>query len=384
MISQFFILSSKGDPLIYKDFRGDSGGRDVAELFYRKLTGLPGDESPVVMHHDGRHFIHIRHSGLYLVVTTSENVSPFSLLELLSRLATLLGDYCGSLGEGTISRNVALVYELLDEVLTTSTEMLRNFIQTEAVVSKPFSLFDLSSVGLVSRGKEEEMRIGLTEEFCVGKSELRGYGPGIRVDEVSFHSSVNLDEFESHRILRLQPPQGELTVMRYQLSDDLPSPLPFRLFPSVQWDRGSGRLQVYLKLRCDLPSKSQALNVRLHLPLPRGVVSLSQELSSPEQKAELVEGALRWDLPRVQGGSQLSGLFQMDVPGPPGPPSHGLSTSAPPLGLGPASLSFELPRHTCSGLQVRFLRLAFRPCGNANPHKWVRHLSHSDAYVIRI
>ncbi|XP_014989917.1 AP-4 complex subunit mu-1 isoform X11 [Macaca mulatta] len=375
MISQFFILSSKGDPLIYKDFRGDSGGRDVAELFYRKLTGLPGDESPVVMvttggrrHHDGRHFIHIRHSSLYLVVTTSENVSPFSLLELLSRLATLLGDYCGSLGEGTISRNVALVYELLDEVLGS---LLKVDVQGE-IRLKSF----------LPSGSE--MRIGLTEEFCVGKSELRGYGPGIRVDEVSFHSSVNLDEFESHRILRLQPPQGELTVMRYQLSDDLPSPLPFRLFPSVQWDRGSGRLQVYLKLRCDLPSKSQALNVRLHLPLPRGVVSLSQELSSPEQKAELAEGALRWDLPRVQGGSQLSGLFQMDVPGPPGPPSHGLSTSAPPLGLGPASLSFELPRHTCSGLQVRFLRLAFRPCGNANPHKWVRHLSHSDAYVIRI
>uniref|UniRef100_A0ABI7W874 AP-4 complex subunit mu-1 n=1 Tax=Felis catus TaxID=9685 RepID=A0ABI7W874_FELCA len=497
MISQFFILSSKGDPLIYKDFRGDSGGRDVAELFYRKLTGLPGDESPVVMHHDDRHFIHIRHSGLYLVATTSENISPFSLLELLSRLATLLGDYCGSLGEGTISRNVALVYELLDEVLvrakhlphctpfladmhcgweaksihfhpfppltshrlsflcpqdygyvqTTSTEMLRNFIQTEAVVSKPFSLFDLSSVGLFGAETQQskvapssaasrpvlssrsdqsqknevfldvverlsvliasngsllkvdvqgeirlksflpsgsEMRIGLTEEFCVGKSELRGYGPGIRVDEVSFHSSVLLEEFESHRILRLQPPQGELTVMRYQLSDDLPSPLPFRLFPSVQWDRGSGRLQVYLKLRCDLPPKSQALNVRLHLPLPRGVISLSQELSGPEQKAELGDGALHWDLPRVQGGSQLSGLFQMDVPGLPGPSGQGPSTMAPPLGLGPASLSFELPRHTCSGLQVRFLRLAFRPCGNANPHKWVRHLSHSDAYVIRI
>ena len=74
---------------------------------------------------------------------------------------------------------------------------------------------------------------------------------------------------------------------------------------------------------------------------------------------------------------------QMDVPGIPGPPGPGPSGAAP-LGLGPASLSFELPRHTCSGLQVRFLRLPFRPCGNANPHKWVRHLSHSDAYVIRI
>ncbi|EGW05039.1 AP-4 complex subunit mu-1 [Cricetulus griseus] len=321
--------------------------------------------------------------------------------------------------------------------------MLRNFIQTQAVVSKPFSLFDLSSVGLFGAETQQnrvapssaasrpvlssrydqsqknevfldvverlsvliaangsllkvdvqgeirlksflpsgsEMYIGLTEEFCVGKSELRGYGPGIRVDEVSFHSSVNLDEFESHRILHLQPPQGELTVMRYQLSDDLPSPLPFRLFPSVQWDRGSGRLQIYLKLRCDLPPKSQALNIRLHLPLPRGVVSLSQELSSPDQKAELGEGALHWDLPRVQGGSQLSGLFQMDVPGSQGPSSHGPS----PLGLGPASLSFELPRHTCSGLQVRFLRLSFSACGSANPHKWVRHLSHSNAYVIRI
>lgn len=133
-----------------------------------------------------------------------------------------------------------------------------------------------------------EICIGLTEEFCVGKSELRGYGPGIRVDEVSFHSSVNRDEFESHWILHLQPPQGE----------------------------------VYLKLRCDLPPKSQALNIRLHLPLPRGVVSMSQELSSPDQKAELGEGALHWDLPRVQGGSQLSGLFQVCFVDPHTPLQH--------------------------------------------------------------
>lgn len=47
--------------------------------------------------------------------------TPFFFL----RLATLLGDYCGSLGEGTISRNVALVYELLDEVLVRFKDVLR-------------------------------------------------------------------------------------------------------------------------------------------------------------------------------------------------------------------------------------------------------------------
>nr|KAF6439730.1 adaptor related protein complex 4 subunit mu 1 [Rousettus aegyptiacus] len=313
MISQFFILSSKGDPLIYKDFRGDSGGRDVAELFYRKLTGLPGEESPVVMHHDDRHFIHIRHSSLYLVATTSENISPFSLFDLSS-----VGLFGAETQQGKVAPSSAASRPVLssrsdqsqkNEVFLDIVERLSVLIASNGSLLKVDVQGEIRLKSFLPSGCE--MRIGLTEEFCVGKSELRGYGPGIRVDEVSFHSSVHLDEFESHRILRLQPPQGELTVMRYQLSDDLSSPLPFRLFPSVQWDRGSGKLQVYLKLRCDLPPKSQALNVRLHLPLPRGVVSLSQELSSPEQKVELREGALHWDLPRVQGGSQLSGLFQV-------------------------------------------------------------------------
>lgn len=35
-------------------------------------------------------------------------------------------------------------------IQTTSTDILKNFIQTEAVSSKPFSLFDLSNVGLVN------------------------------------------------------------------------------------------------------------------------------------------------------------------------------------------------------------------------------------------
>lgn len=141
-----------------------------------------------------------------------------------------------------------------------------------------------------------EMRIGLTEEFCVGKSELRGEeNKGLPLPIVSHTGSaesfvhlqvtdrgsawtkshftaqcswMNLSLTESfacsHRRARsgslgegagtvLFLPQrrrkltafcplcSQLTVMRYQLSDDLPSPLPFRLFPSVQWDRGSGR-----------------------------------------------------------------------------------------------------------------------------------------------
>uniref|UniRef100_A0A8C8RPU1 MHD domain-containing protein n=1 Tax=Pelusios castaneus TaxID=367368 RepID=A0A8C8RPU1_9SAUR len=219
-----------------------------------------------------------------------------------------------------------------------------------------------------------EMRIGLTEEFCVGKAELRGYGTAVRVDECAFHSSVKLDEFESCRILKVNPTQGELLVMQYQLSDDIPSALPFHLFPTVQRDP-AGRLAVYLKLRCDLSPKSQALNVRVELPVPKGVVSLSQELSSPEQTAELQPNtkSVCWVIPRVQGGSQLSALFKLEVPG--------LSSSSL-LEVGPVNMAFELPMHTCSGLQIRFLRFTAPQAGL--PHRWVRYVTHSDSYVIRL
>ncbi|CAL8276922.1 unnamed protein product [Arctogadus glacialis] len=442
MISQIFILSSKGDHLIYKDFRGEAG-KDAVTAFYEKVTALTGDQPPVVMSHKELHFVHIRQGGLYWVVTTTADSSPFTLVEFLNRLTTLIKDYCGSLSEKSVRMNFALIYELLDEVVdngyiqTTSTDILKNFIQTEAVTSKPFSLFDLSNVGLFGAetqqskvapsaaatrpimssrgdqgGKSEifvdvvermsvvigsngvlmkvdvegeirvkcympsclEMRIGLNEEFSIGKSQLRGYGAAVRVDECSFHQAVKLDEFDQHRILKVCPSQGEHVVMQYLLSDELPSAPPFRLFPTIERDNG-GRLLMYLKLRCDLPPKSSAINVSVTVPVPKGSLSLSQELSSPDQKAELrpETRAVHWDIPRFPGGAQLSALFKLEVPG---------LSSASMMEVGPVGLSFELPKYTCTGLQIRFLRLT--PVQPGSSQRWVRYVTHSDSYTIRI
>ncbi|XP_076025330.1 AP-4 complex subunit mu-1 isoform X2 [Genypterus blacodes] len=442
MISQLFILSSKGDHLIYKDFRGETGS-DVVSVFYEKVTALSGDQPPVVMSYKDLHFVHVRLGGLYWVATTTASSSPFTVIEFLNRLTSLIKDYCGGLSEASVQMNFALIYELLDEVVdhgyiqTTSSDILKNFIQTEAVSSRPFSLFDLSNIGLFgaetqqskvapssaasrpiqsSRGEQggtseifvdviermcvtignnglvmkaevegeirvkcfmsscSEMRIGLNEELSIGKSQLRGYGAAVRVDECSFHPAVRLEEFDSHRILRLCPSQGEQTVMQYQLSDGLPSAPPFRLFPSIERDNG-GRLLMYLKLRCDLPPKSAAISVCVTLPVPKGSLSLSQELSSPDQSAELKvqSRAVIWNIPRFTGGTQLSALFKVEVP---------CLSSASMLEVGPVGLSFELPKFTATGLQIRFLRLS--PVQPGPSQRWVRYVTHSDSYTIRI
>ncbi|KAM6911485.1 AP-4 complex subunit mu-1 [Lycodopsis pacificus] len=441
MISQVFILSSQGDHLIYKDFRGEAGS-DVVGVFYEKVTALTGDQPPVVLTLRDLHFIHVRQGGLYWVATATADSSPFTVIEFLNRFSALVKDYCGSLSEKSVQMNFALIYELLDEVVdygyiqTTSSDVLKNFIQTEAVSSRPFSLFDLSNVGLfgaetqqnkvapssaatrpiqTSReqgGRSEifvdviermsvvigsngvlmkadvegeikvkcymtscsEMRIGLNEEFSIGKSQIRGYGAAVRVDECSFHQAVRLDEFDGNRILRLCPSQGEQTVMQYQLSDHLPSAPPFRLFPTIERDSG-GRLLMYLKLRCDLPPKSAAINVCATIPVPKGSVSLSQELSSPDQSSELKlqNRAIDWTIPRFPGGTQLSALFKLEV--------SGLSPSSM-LEVGPVGLVFELPQITVTGLQIRFLRLS--PVQPGPSQRWVRYVTHSDSYIIRL
>ncbi|XP_070798027.1 AP-4 complex subunit mu-1 isoform X3 [Pituophis catenifer annectens] len=442
MLRQLFVLSSKGDRLLYKDFRGD-GSADLVETFARRIAALPADQAPVFMEAGpGLHFAHVRHAGLYFVGILRPDASPFVVVEFLSRLVALLRDYCGRLDEKTVGLNFALISEVLDELLdygyiqTTAPDVLKSFIQMDPVLSQPFSLFDLSTVGLFGadtqqsrvapscaaarpilslRGEQgtpmktdiqgeirlksffpgcSEMRIGLPEEFCVGKTELRGYGTAVRVDECSFHSSVKLDEFESSRILRVSPSQGEvdlslksaqkassaklffeqLTLMQYQLADDIPAALPFHLFPTIKHS-SCGRVQIYLKLRCDLFPKSHAVNLHIHLPVPKTTLSFSQELSSPEQTAILqpTTKSIEWIVPRMQGGSQLSAVFKLEVPG---------LTQAGLRELGPVNLSFEMPAHTCSGLQIRFLR--FTGPEPTLPHRWVRYVTHSESYVIRL
>ncbi|XP_042317792.1 AP-4 complex subunit mu-1 isoform X3 [Sceloporus undulatus] len=419
-------------------------GPALEEAFFRGVAVLAPDQAPVFFAGGaGVHFTHVRHAGLFFAGALRPGASPFAAVEFLNRLAALTRDSCGSLEQKALALNAPLLHELLDEMMdygyvqTMAPELLRNFVQMEPVLGQRFSLLDLSTVGLFGadtqqskvapssaaarpslslRGEQgsrpeifldvverltviiaangtpmkadiqgeirlksffpgcSEMRVGLTEEFCVGKMELRGYGMAIHVDECSFHSSVKLDEFERSRILRVNLSQGEVTLMQYQLANGSPMTLPFHLFPTVSHEPGS-RVQVYLKLRCHLPPKSHAVNVRVHLPVPKAVLSLSQELSSPEQTATLqaTTKSIEWVVPRIQGGSQLSALFKLEVPG---------LSRAGLLELGPINVSFEVPSYTSSGLQIRFLRFV-----GPQPsllHRWVRYVTHSESYVIRL
>lgn len=144
MISQFFILSPRGDVIIRREFLGNVP-RTSAEVFFRNSKFWKGgqEEAPPVFHVDGVTYLHLREGGLQIVATTRDNVSPSFVLEFLRRMCTIIKDYCGLMTEEAVRKNFPLIYELLDEVMdygvpqSTNTEALKTFVLNEPVVVAP-------------------------------------------------------------------------------------------------------------------------------------------------------------------------------------------------------------------------------------------------------
>lgn len=199
-ISTFSILSARGDTIISREFRDDTGSvHRAAETFFRIARfGLGKDkqdgegdeghlanddereEAPPVFELDGVSYISTKTSGLYFLCTTRFNVSPNMILELLSRLAKSFRDFCGVLTEESIRKNFVLVYELLDEIIDyglpqqTSTEVLKQFVWNEPVaVSASAASFKVPTLSSSGKGR-------VAPSSSVNKSVLstgsRGFG----------------------------------------------------------------------------------------------------------------------------------------------------------------------------------------------------------------
>eukprot|EP00483_Globobulimina_turgida_P006098 UN06108 len=134
-LSQFFILTQRGNPIIRKEFRGDLP-MTTTETFYRNVKFFNGEQqaAPPIFLNDGITYLYVKNNGLYFVATTKHCISPSFIMELLTKIIKIFNDYLGILTEKTIKQNFILLYELLDEVLdfgyvqSISTELLKEFV----------------------------------------------------------------------------------------------------------------------------------------------------------------------------------------------------------------------------------------------------------------
>lgn len=116
MLSQFFVLSPRGDTIINKQMRSDIS-KGSSEDFYHAVKFWKGGDPPPVFQLEDVTFAFVKRSNLYFVASTKFNVSPATTIEVLQRIVGVCKDYCGILSEEAIRKNFVLIYELLDEMM---------------------------------------------------------------------------------------------------------------------------------------------------------------------------------------------------------------------------------------------------------------------------
>lgn len=488
MISQFHVISPRGDCIITRDFRRISQP-GTADKFFRWVNATEYDETPHFQI-DGLHYISLNKSGIHFVFTTESLVSPIWAFDLLTKLVKVLKDFCGVLSEESMRRNFILIYELIDEVIdsglpqSTSPEVLKLSVFADAVdmssqptsiLLKPMSIIpqlrgvsaaaptipssaNQRPIGMVSSAASSRngsliiggvalpgnLRIpGLTQDIATvsrneifvdilerisvvvsvedssrvvssyidGAIQMKSYlsgNPPLRVclnedlvisgegvsnqysssssailDDVIFHESADLSEFESNRVLNLIPPDGEFCLMNYRIST-VPK-LPFRLYPTVDII-SNDRVDVQIAIRADLPEQNYGSNMVLSLPLPEGSIrSVSCDAvgvapTGWSSEHLVTENRVVWTIKKLQGGSEMVCRARINL-------------SSPVLTkkcFSPISLHFEVPMYSMSNLQVRYLRISEggrfggSPSADAGPQRWVRYVAQSQSYLYRL
>lgn len=434
-ISNFFILSLRGDSIIYRDFRRDIK-KGINEVFFRHVNCYEEEEAPPVFNVEGVNFIFCRKNDLYFCFTTLDNPSASYYLEIMDRLMKVIKDHCGVLSEESIRKNFVLIYEIIDEMIDfgipqlSSTQEIKPLVFTEPIlISSQKKAIDINTgvlksnntkssdatvvpiTQIDSKGSNElfldlfekisclfnsngnlinssidgfiqmksylknrpELKLVLSEEIVVGKQT--SYSSGIQIDDCNFHQCVNTKDFLTQKTLFITPPDGEFIAMNYRITTDFAPPFKFYTYT----EESPYKLEIKIRIQSNFSEKFSASNTIVKFNVPKTTQNVYFELPNKKMghKAEYAssENCCYWKINKFQGGSEFTFVTKITV-------SNSKSEEVR-RELGPISLQFEIPTYNLSKIQVKELKILTND-KNYKALKWVRIVTQANSYVARI
>lgn len=429
-ISQIFILSRRGDSIIYRDFRVDM--KKSNDVFFRNVNFFEQEDvAPPIFNVDGINFIYIRTEDLYIAIATLDNAPPNYYLEVMSRLLVVIKDHIGELTEEAIRKNFVLVYEIIDEMIDfgypqlLDTEQVKQFVYTEPqvdlknvntvreflnpniksndstkqsiavdktkneiyvdVIEKITCLFSGNGT-IISSGidgcikmksylkKSPELKVTLNDEFNFagtsyggGKMEIYGY---------NFCREARAKNFEKDRVIDIIPPEGEFTLMNYRINSEF-SP-PFKIYTIIE--EKDYVLDMRIKLLANFVSDLYAGNITLSFNTPLDVQSIYFELSDKAKKNQKTDFDYNqrkcyWIITKMTGGSEQILNIKFTL--------QNKNTSESRKKLGPIVMTFEIPNHSVSNLKIKEINI-YSNDPKYDAKKWIRVYTLAKSYVSRI
>jgi AP-2 complex subunit mu-1 len=371
---------------------------------------------------------------MFLVAATRANPNCFAILEFLFQKIRILKSYLGAkFDDDSLKSNFTLVYELFDETMdygfaqNCAIDVLKLYIQMgeatffsatgpsqttgSALTSQITGAIDwrregiryrknevfidvfetcsllMSAAGKLLRAEVQgkvmmkaqltgmpECKFGLNDRLIMEKETSADDAQarkamGVEIDDCTFHRCVRLGKFDAERTITFIPPDGEFELMRYRVTE---SSQPFKLIPTIN-EEGKNKMIVHLKLHADFQDDKKATNVCIKIPMPPTAASAKTNVTKGRARYEPGSSALVWRIANLPGGSEISLSAEVSL-------INATKTKAwvkPPI-----TMDFQIAMHTCSGVQVRFLKVYEK--SGYQTSRWVKYLSQAGDYEMRL
>jgi len=435
-------LGSGGNKLSADPLSGGSGEGSEA-----KESKKFGDAPPVFVMPDGYSYMHVKRNGLIFGCATEKNISPVVVIELLSKIAKVFKDYCGTLSEESIRKNFILLYELLDELLdygypqVTQTENLKAFVYNEPIVvtavadtgkminpktasasavHKPV----ISSVDAdgkktsLSVNQKNEIFVDILERLSVlfssngyvlnstidGCIQMKSYlagNPQLRLalnedlivgrngGSTSYSSGVTVDDINFNDCVNLSEWEHGRTLSFYPPDGEF-IVLNYRMTGEFKTP-----FRIFPSIDEVEPNKLEiAVHIRAEIPDNHFGANVSIEVPLPHSTTAATcsvvstPGATGVNAEYVSHDKKLLWTLKK-FPGCTEQTMRAKITLSGPCTsqvrreIGPINMSYEIPMYNVSSLQVRYLRIAENMPGYT-PYRWVRYVTQSNSYVCRL
>jgi len=428
LIKHFFCVNARGSPVALRSFLTEPT-QSVIETFYSRVS--QDNPPPPVFRADNLSFCYIVFNSLYFGLATEDVMAPSLLLELLHRIASVIGDYAGQCSEMSMQKNLALVYEIIDEVLSfgcpqatdpsSLLHLVHNKVQYSPGLLKEIDVLGVFSVRQFDRplaltnqqrdkGSNEiffilnerlEMSLdagnqavrtlitgtGTIRSFLQGNpSVLIQFDPQMSVasrgmalytlpyDDISFAPYVQTQGFDADRSITFAPPEGQSTLFHYRCSRTV-NP-PFRLAPVFE-KKEAKVVVVRIAVTATFPAEAEATDVVVTFQCPVEISSASCEL--PPSLADAQSGeydararVVRWKIPEFKGLQEYSARFRFMF-------DAGIPCAAEGL-LGPVSMDFTIKGLLTSGMSIK--NYIVSTSGTPSPpRRWVKEITTSGCYT---
>jgi AP-1 complex subunit mu len=422
-ISAIYFLDKKGRPIIFRNYRGEVN-QDISSNFQKKVLELEENNMKPLFTINDVHYCWIRHKNIYLVAVSKRNPDICMIFFFLHRLVDLLIGYFNELEEESIRDNFVLIYELLDEVVdhgypqNTDAKLLKEYIKTSSYrlafrkkvstevmnneisrapgiryqVNQAFVDVTERVSSLISHKGEmlrsdiigqitmrtmlsgmPLLKLGLNDKSYFDISGKKSSGKTVEMDDFKFHNCVNINKFESERVIEFIPPDGFFTLMNYRLNLNI-KPLIW-----VEVDRKEltpTKMKYLVKAKSNCKQKSTANNVSILIPVPTDLQnplfksSLGSVTYSPDKEV------LVWTIRRFPGQRETNLIIQFNVP------TIRANENKSKYLKKPIEVKFEIPSFTVSGIQVKYLKITEASGYQAYPY--VKYVTKNGEYQIRM